>query len=1415
MRAYFTISALVLPNSMADTYSRAARYGVHLKTAALGLLGLGLSLSAQAQQRPALRFFADDDAARRVATTSPLAARLQSARPLSLEVSGLRAALATAPPETRAAAQPLLLVLPLPDGGTASFRVVEASVMAPALAAQFPSIKTYAGVGVDDPTASVRLDLTPQGFHAQVLSPTTGDFFIDPATRTDQQHYLSFWRRDMPGRQFSCGTVAGTSARAKAARGGSPAQRTAGQTLRTYRLAVAATGEYTKFQGGTVALGQAAIVTSVNRVVGVYEKEMAVRMVLVAGNSSLVYTNGATDPYTNGNPGTLLDENQANVDALIGTANYDIGHVFSTAGGGLAALGVVCTPGQKAQGETGISAPVGDAFDIDYVAHEMGHQFGANHPFNGTGGSCGGGNRNADTAYEPGSGSTIMAYAGICGSSDDLQPHSNAYFHTVSYEEIQAYLATTSCAVTAATGNTIPQGMLPAGGKVLPIGTPFKLMANGFDADGDPLTFCWEEFDLGSAGSPTAAQVAGDNVPLFRSFTPTTSPTRYFPQLSNIIANTVTIGERLPTVTRDLKFRLTVRDQHTNSLGTIGGINNGFLPLSLSSTSAAGPFLVSAPNTAVTWAAGTPQTVTWAVAGTTGNGVNCATVNIRLSTDGGLTYPTVLLSGTANDGTEAVTLPAVASTTARIMVEAADNYFFDISNVNFTITTAAACAAPTALTVSAITRTTASVGFTPGAATSYVVTTSPATTTQTVTTSPVTLTGLMAGTIYTVSIVGSCAANATSTTATASFTTAAPPACNEPTNLVASAITGTSATVSFTASPTATSYTVTTSPATTTQTVTASPVNFTGLTPGTRYTVLITSNCAGGGTATEAVTFGTVPPNDNCTAAVTLTSGTSCVATAGTVTGATQSQAASTCSGSASTTAFDVWYTFVATNTSHTIQAVSGFDGVLELFRGSCGALTSVGCIDDLGSGGETYTSTALTVGTRYYVRYYPYNTAPVVGTFTICLTNPAPVCAAPTGLVVSAITGTTATVSFTANSLAPSYTVTTAPATTTQTVTASPISLTGLLPGTRYTVSVVSACSNGLSSAAATVAFTTSALPTVTAVSPVAELPGMPVVITGTGFTAASTVTIGGVAATGVTFTSATSLTAIVPVSAAVGSGTLTVTTTLGTAAGRAFEVLKVYDGVTTCLGTAAYTATGDGQWHYLRTSTGQVVAALQDSRAALGTVSANFRATGSAAPVRQDTRGRYYLDRNFQLTATGSPFTGGAVAVRFYGLTTELARLQAADATVSYATLKATQYSGANEDCDLANDNFATGEFRTLSPVASTPGAGVPWFVAQVVVADHFSEFYLASTSLVLATKGGTLAAGLTVFPNPARTSASVSGATAGVPIEVFDATGRRVATAQAAADGTARLVLPAGLAAGLYVVRSGTQVQRLAVE
>ncbi len=611
-------------------------------------------------------------------------------RTVALNLEALKQLLKQTPMEFTEAARnsEVIISLPMPDGTFSRFRVEESPIMEVGLAAKFPELKTYRAQGIDDPTATMRFDLTPAGFHAMVLS-THDTIYVDPYSTADTRNYISYYKQNLKreGELWECGFVNPDESYDL----GDPqrpgeVEVTNGSTMRTYRLALAATGEYTAVFGGTVAGAMAAITTSMNRVNGVYERDVAIHMNLVANNNLIVYTNGATDPYTNGNGSAMLAQNQTNLTAVIGSANYDIGHVFSTGGGGVATLNSPCNASNKARGVTGSPSPSGDGYDIDYVAHEMGHQFGGLHTFNSITSNCGGGNRSATAAYEPGSGISIMAYAGICGASD-LAAHSIDTFHVKSLEQIVAFReGGGTCGPATATGNT-PPSVIGPGNFTVPKSTPFSLTASATDINGDSITYDWEEYDLGAA-SPPEGDADGTARPLFRPYLPTVGGTRWFPSLtyinnnSNVPPATVggfTTGESLPTIARTMTFQVVARDNRANG----GGINTATSVITISATT--GPLAVTAPNTAVTWPAGSTQTVTWNVNGTSGAPVNAANVKISLSTDGGNTFPTTILASTANDGTQVVTIPASQTTTARIKVEAVGNIFFDVSNTNFTI----------------------------------------------------------------------------------------------------------------------------------------------------------------------------------------------------------------------------------------------------------------------------------------------------------------------------------------------------------------------------------------------------------------------------------------------------------------------------------------------------------------------------------------------------------------------------------------------------------------------------------------------------------------------------------------------------------------------------------------------------------
>ena len=622
------------------------------------------------------------------------------ARTLRLNGATMAARLAEAPPEAAGLDAGVEVPLPAPDGSTVWFRVAESPVMEPALQARFPEIRTYVGQGRDDASATVRMSLTPAGFAAMARLPG-GAVFVDAAGRAGggAATYRAYTAEgaDVTAEQRAARVdrVEEAGTRADAGRGPSAARPPNGRTLRTYRLAVAATGEYTRFHGGTVASALAAQVTAINRVNQIYETDLAVRLVIVAANDQIVFTDPATDPFTNDNGEALINENQTAVTARIGVANYDVGHVFSTGGGGIAALGVVCNPAFKARGVTGLPNPVGDAFYVDYVAHEIGHQFAANHTFNGNASNCGGGTRNASTAVEPGSGSTIMAYAGICGAAQNIQAFSDPYFHAKSIDEIVAFVTGgvgSTCGTQTDTGNDIPVVSVPAA-FTIPAGTPFQLTGSATDATPAALTFVWEGIDsgVGEGGAPSRNGVP-TGIPFFRSAPPGASPVRTFPSdLPRLLAGTGPLaGNALPATSQTLRFRLTARDNRA------GGGATGEAQVTVTVDSRAGPFSVQTFNApGATVVGGSTQTVQWNIANTALglfdepgpdiDDVDVASVQILYTSDGGASF-VPLLTSTPNDGVADVVIPNAVTSQGRLLIVAVGNTFFDVNDAPFAVT---------------------------------------------------------------------------------------------------------------------------------------------------------------------------------------------------------------------------------------------------------------------------------------------------------------------------------------------------------------------------------------------------------------------------------------------------------------------------------------------------------------------------------------------------------------------------------------------------------------------------------------------------------------------------------------------------------------------------------------------------------
>jgi hypothetical protein len=602
----------------------------------------------------------------------------------------LRQTLAAAPLE-ETSSQGAVLELPLPNGEIQSFEVVESPIMSSELAARHPGIQTYSVVGLDDPALRGRLDMSPNGFHGMLFTPS-GTVFIDPDASGG---YRSYYKQDYAAAnpeaasERVCHTAGDAEAVAFTAR---PTFNFAQRNLtsnarRVYRLALVTTGEYGSYFGSESA-AENAVITTINRVNQIYGRDLAVQLQLV---DVVVYQDAGSDPYDQSNVAAMLGINQDVLNYAVGLDNYDIGHLFGTSGGGLAAVEAACTDA-RAQGYTGHPTPnTGDPFDIDFVAHEIGHQLGATHTFNGTTAACGGDNRTAATAVEPGSGTTIMAYAGIC-DAENLQTNSDATFHSVSIEQINDFVfgagAGSSCGSLVSVSNSLPASISAGSAVTIPAQTPFVLTGTvSADPDGDTLSYQWDQIDAGTATSDSTIGTDLDDNALFRSFLPKNTPTRYFPLLSTLLDGGTDIGETLPTSARHMDFRMTVRD---------GRSGVGDADVRVNVTTSQGPFQITGGvlNEAADKLGGSTQSLEWDVAGT---GTSCTTLRASLlsfSADGS-TYCDAddvaeleLAAGLNNTGTALLTLPSAQIARARVMLSCENNVFFALSANDFAVVSA-------------------------------------------------------------------------------------------------------------------------------------------------------------------------------------------------------------------------------------------------------------------------------------------------------------------------------------------------------------------------------------------------------------------------------------------------------------------------------------------------------------------------------------------------------------------------------------------------------------------------------------------------------------------------------------------------------------------------------------------------------
>ncbi len=600
----------------------------------------------------------------------------------SLNSRALQTVLNNAPSRASLGTSNAIIELPVANGEMQKFRIVDASTFAPELQQRHPNIRSFAGQGIDDPTAIARFSTSPYGVNVMITSSTNATYYIDPYTQ-DKQAYIGYSRKDIPSslEPFVCLVEDEVGPRNNTTEGNENATRNADDgILRTFRLALASNAEYSYFHwfvqagidpGAPDAEKKAAVLAAMNvamtRVNGIFEKDVSLTMEIIADNEDIIFLDTATDGLSNDS--SMINQIQAVIDNAIGFANYDIGHVFSTGGGGIAQLRSPCSA-NKARGVTGLPQPINDPFYVDYVAHEMGHQYGGNHTQNN---NC----QRSSASYEPGSASTIMGYAGIC--PPNVQNNSDDYFHGFNIQEMWNFISVGSgqCAAQTPTNNLPPTA--DAGANVtIPKSTPFILKGVATDPDGDVLSHCWEQLNNQPAQMPPSnTSTVG---PAFRSIDPLASPDRFMPAIATVLAgNTQSTWEVVPAVGRTMNFRYTVRDN------VAGGASTASDNMIVTVDGVAGPFVVTSQAVPTTWTTGTTETITWNVAGTDVAPVSSPNVDIWFSTDGGLTYPVSIALNVPNNGSALINVPNLNTTTGRLMVMSSNNIFYDLNNAVITV----------------------------------------------------------------------------------------------------------------------------------------------------------------------------------------------------------------------------------------------------------------------------------------------------------------------------------------------------------------------------------------------------------------------------------------------------------------------------------------------------------------------------------------------------------------------------------------------------------------------------------------------------------------------------------------------------------------------------------------------------------
>lgn len=597
-----------------------------------------------------------------------------------------------------------VITLPLPDGKMVQYELEAYSVLPPALAAKYPDIMTYKGHEVGIPSNTGRFDISPRGFNGMFMHAGE-QVFVDIQRNGAYAVYYKKDAHSMNGKNIN--EIVERSRLGRKSENNVEAARNKASyskpELIKFSIAFSTTGEYTRFFGGK-AQAFASLTTLINRLNEVYERDLGVRFALVDGNDEIIFESPKDDPFVNGkypNEGfdSLINARVQREKLISGKIGYfDLGHVLTVGkDAGSAGIGALCGDisewySNRSQGVTGNINPVGDAFFIDFVAHEIGHQFGADHTYNANKGE-----RKPLMAWEPGSGSSIMAYAGMMGDQN-VQLNGEAYFHSKSIEQMQQHIIERQAkaqkkeikiegapilepTIASRCGTLIPRENgdnqapeitdVPAE-HVIPKGVAFSLSGKGSDPDGDALVYTWEQVDLSDDATTSGDQLSSGLLatgPLYRYAAPTTSPVRHFPSLATQLKGEAEKGDVWVNVPRTLNFRLVARDGK-------GGGAYGETSVEVVDTGAQTFKIEPASDQRIL--VGSPTTVNWQVAGTDRHPVNCQRVDISYSNDEGKSWQP-LVNGVNNDGAHEVTIPANAGSAVRLKLACSDNIFYAIT----------------------------------------------------------------------------------------------------------------------------------------------------------------------------------------------------------------------------------------------------------------------------------------------------------------------------------------------------------------------------------------------------------------------------------------------------------------------------------------------------------------------------------------------------------------------------------------------------------------------------------------------------------------------------------------------------------------------------------------------------------------